>query len=88
MTPSPQYTPFFYKNTFYKDTEAEIWYHLFQKMGKYSPITKVCQMKHQVKRRSLSTYLGVGVSGKLQKIGLKLASQGGGRYGENFRRIF
>ena len=31
---------FFYKNTVYKNTEAEIWYQFFQKMGKYSPITK------------------------------------------------
>ena len=30
---------FFYKNTVYKNTEAEIWYHIFQKMEKYSSIT-------------------------------------------------
>ena len=32
---------------------------------------KVCQMKQQVKRRSLRIYLGVGVSGKSLKIGLE-----------------
>ena len=58
----------------YKNTEAEIWYHFFQKMGKYSPITKeVCQIKQQVK----SIYLGVGVSGKSPKIGLEFKNISG-----------
>ena len=33
--------PFFYKNTVYKNTDAETWYHFFlSENGKYSPITK------------------------------------------------
>ena len=38
---------------------------------------KVCEMKEQVKRNSLSIYLGVGVSGKSPKIGFEFKNISG-----------
>ena len=48
---SKLHTFFLYKNTVYKNTEAEIWYHIFQKMEKYSSITKESFVKWNSKSR-------------------------------------
>jgi len=65
---------FFYKNTVYKNIEAEIWYQNFQKMGNIRPLQrKVSQMKQQVKRSSLSVYL----SGQSPTIGLEFKNISG-----------
>ena len=34
------YTLLVYKNTVYKNTEGEIWYHLFKKKGNIRPLQK------------------------------------------------
>ena len=70
---------FLYKNTVYKNTEAEIWHQFFSENGEIFTHYKrnVCQMKQQVERSTLSIYLGVGVSGKSPKIGLEFKNISG-----------
>ena len=73
-----EYTLFFIRIQFIRILGLRFGTKFFRKCGIICPYKRnVCQMKQQVKRSSLSIYLGVGVSGKSPKNGLEFRNISG-----------